>query len=92
MPQITDIRTALLDNLYIKIKDEVDKVIEYSTELNLCYDGSTDLKSQSITNLSITVPGSGSYTLGTYCSKAIDKTVKEGARWLKNELIKLVDS
>jgi hypothetical protein len=53
-PKTTFLKTTMLDNTWKAVKKEVDAEIEKEEQLNVCFDGSSNINHQRIYNISVT--------------------------------------
>ena len=53
-PKRTALGTALLDKAWETVKKEVDTEIDQEDELNICFDGASNINHQRICNISVT--------------------------------------
>jgi hypothetical protein len=53
-PKTTFLKTIMLDNTWKAVKKEVDAEIKKEEQLNVCFDGSSNINYQRICNISVT--------------------------------------
>jgi hypothetical protein len=65
-PKTTFLKTTILDNTWKAVKKKVDAKIKKEEQLNVCFDGSSNINHQRIYNISVTTRKEAFYYHNTF--------------------------